>query len=326
MLIGLVERGLRPALITFADVGAEKAGTYEFVPIFSDWLERHGFPRPVVCQYQPKAQTAARYRQAVLDAQRDLGLQLSAERIDQLSRLYGNVLANSTLPSQAFGMKSCSLKWKVEAQEKIRPIHPELLAAWGRGEKVRKLIGFDVTETHRTFADHKAGSNIGAAPGVPHYNDRYEVHYPLQEWGWDRERCGQVILDAGLPLPPKSACFCCPAMKAAEIASLAIEDPAAYALAIHLERTYRHGPHFRGDSTWTVVARHRQTGERVAEVVTATTKDEAKTCFRMVYRDVERRQLRLFDGGASRHQWQITSVSPAVRGLGRTTTWETIEV
>ena len=117
MLIRMVQRGERPALITFADVGAEKRATYDFLPVFTEYLVDHGFPAPKTCTYQPRPETHSRYRAAVLQAQQRLNLDLSPQQIDRLSSLYGNLLANQTLPSQAFGLKGCSMKWKVEAQE-----------------------------------------------------------------------------------------------------------------------------------------------------------------------------------------------------------------
>jgi hypothetical protein len=48
-----------------------------------------------------------------------MNLQLPAATVQRLSRLYGNMVANDTLPGIAFGPKSCSIKWKLEAQEPI---------------------------------------------------------------------------------------------------------------------------------------------------------------------------------------------------------------
>lgn len=42
------------------------------------------------------------------------------------------------------------------------------------------------------------------------------VAYPLLELGLRRTDCQRIILDAGLPLPPKSACFFCPFHKEQE--------------------------------------------------------------------------------------------------------------
>jgi len=117
MLIEMERRGERPDLITFADVGAEKSGTYAFIPVFAEWCRDHGFPEPTTCVYQPKDETTARYRKAVVGLARQLDITLSEIQLTRLSRLYGNMIANSTLPGIAFGPKSCSIKWKLEAQE-----------------------------------------------------------------------------------------------------------------------------------------------------------------------------------------------------------------
>jgi 3'-phosphoadenosine 5'-phosphosulfate sulfotransferase (PAPS reductase)/FAD synthetase len=91
MLIGLYERGIRPDLITFADTGSEKPETYLYVPILRQWLERVGFPDLVVVR--------------------------NLSPIAGHKSLYNNCFNNQTLPSIAFGMKSCSLKWKKQPQD-----------------------------------------------------------------------------------------------------------------------------------------------------------------------------------------------------------------
>ena len=308
LLIEMHRRNQRPDAITFADVGAEKPGTYAFIPIFLEWCRDHDFPEPMICVYQPLAVTTDRYRAATIEVAQRLGIQLDEQQIVRLSRIYGNMVANTTLPGLAFGMKSCSLKWKVEAQEPPRTQIPALRAAWDRGEKVTKCIGFDCTEDHRTFADGK-GMDISPCPGVPRYRDRYNISYPLRDWGMDREACIRTIADAGLPVPPKSACFFCPAMKSVEIELLKRDEPECYALAIEMERLYREGRFFRGDNTWTVKATHKVTQEKCELVVTATTAADARTVFRTKFSDTARP-----------FQW-LLSPSPAVPGLGRSFAW-----
>jgi hypothetical protein len=117
MLIMMFLRGIRPALITFADVGGEKQGTYDFIPIFTRWLVERDFPAPTICTYQPKTETQARYRAAVVQLAKKYDIDLSERQLARLSRLFGNMIANETMPGIAFGMKTCSIKWKVEAQE-----------------------------------------------------------------------------------------------------------------------------------------------------------------------------------------------------------------
>ena len=91
MLIGLRNRGIRPDLITFADTGSEKPETYQYVPILRQWLRDVDFPELVVV--------------------RNL-CPIAGHR-----SLYNNCENNQTLPSLAFGMKSCSLRWKKEPQD-----------------------------------------------------------------------------------------------------------------------------------------------------------------------------------------------------------------
>jgi hypothetical protein len=60
--------------------------------------------------------------------------------------------------------------------------------------------------------------------------------YLLLEWGYDRRRCQEVIAHAGLPVPPKSSCFFCPASKKHEIAWLADHHPELLKRALEIER------------------------------------------------------------------------------------------
>ena len=119
MLILMAQKGEPVDLITWADTGGEKEGTYAFVPVFDAWLVEHGLPQPRHCRYAPKEKTADKYRQAVLQVAQELSIKLQQRQLDRLALLYGNMVANDTLPGIAFGPKSCSIKWKLEAQEPI---------------------------------------------------------------------------------------------------------------------------------------------------------------------------------------------------------------
>lgn len=129
-IIEEIRRGRPIDLITFAHHGGEKrrpdpergeeVGTYDFIPIFSDWVEDQGYPRPVICEYQPLPETHQRYADAARAVVERLNLKtITEEDIQRLSGIYGNMVANDTMPGIAFGMKTCSVKWKIEAQEPI---------------------------------------------------------------------------------------------------------------------------------------------------------------------------------------------------------------
>lgn len=117
LLIEMKRRGMRPDFISAADVGSEKVKTYEFIPHMTQWCRDADFPEPTICVYEPKDVTSQRYRQAVVEVVDRLGVVLTEQQLLRLSRIYGNMVANQTLPGIAFGMKSCSIKWKLEAQE-----------------------------------------------------------------------------------------------------------------------------------------------------------------------------------------------------------------
>lgn len=189
MLVGLSERGIRPTVILFADTGGEKDETYAYLPVIQGWLDSVGFPRVIVVRYVPR-----RFK-----------------NFPPYYTLEDNCLTNGTLPSLAFGFKSCSLKWKVAPQDAFMSAFRPALEAWSLGLRVRKMIGYDAGPKD---AKRYAHSRHGAP------DRRYEYAYPLMEWGWDRKRCAEAILDAGLPLPPKSSCFFCPAMQPEEVRAL----------------------------------------------------------------------------------------------------------
>lgn len=59
------------------------------------------------------------------------------------------------------------------------------------------------------------------------------------EWGFDRAACIRIIEQAGLPIPVKSACFCCPANKKHEILALQADHPDLLARALRIEENAR---------------------------------------------------------------------------------------
>src|SRR5436305_12527296 len=167
LLVEFARRGIRPDLILFADTGGEKPETYQYLDVIRPFLARVGFPDVIVVRYQPKWAV--------------------------YSTLEGQCLHTGTLPSLAYGGKSCSIKYKVAPQDRHVAGWGPAQRCWARGGKVLKAIGFDA----------------GPADGRRHRyaeDRRYRYWYPLVEWGYDRPRCQQVIAAAGLPVPMQSAC------------------------------------------------------------------------------------------------------------------------
>lgn len=184
-LVLLQQKGIRPDAILFADTHSEKRETYDYLPVINAWLANVGFPPVTVVSYQVQ----------------------DFKHWPPYQGLGENCLTNGTLPSLAFGFKSCSLKWKVQPQNKWTKQWQPAIDCWARGGKVRKIIGYDNGAKDLKRYAHAAGAE----------DTDYEYWYPLIEEKMDREACKALIRSAGLPVPPKSACIFCPATQPAEL-------------------------------------------------------------------------------------------------------------
>ena len=80
MLIEMQRRQVIPDLILFADTGGELPETYEFVKVFSRWLQDKGMPKIELVKYKRET-------------------------------LEENCIRSKMLPSLAYGFKSCSQKF-----------------------------------------------------------------------------------------------------------------------------------------------------------------------------------------------------------------------
>lgn len=147
---------------------------------------------------------------------------------------------------------------------KIRPLEQHLL---GLDPSPVHLIGIDAGEPHR------------AKPGHP--QDKIPKLYPLVELGIDRDGCADIIKQAGLCLPSKSGCWCCPFMRVKEVLTLARAHPDRMEEIATLERAAfaRHGKDFfqfhdRPASYW--IGRARQEDKQLT--LDLNTEDESTPC------------------------------------------------
>lgn len=221
MLVALKEAGIEPAVITMADTGGEKPETMLHVARVNAVLDGWGWPRISMCKKVPLPGTGY---------------------VD----LYGNCLKNETLPSLAFGMKSCSLKWKTSPQDQLLKgvskgpnrcdPHPAWLEAQATGQRIVKLIGYDCGK-----ADMKRSRALKPSDAD------FDYVYPLQLIRWARPDCVEAIARVMGPelVPIKSACFFCPASKAWELYWLAAEHPELLERALRMEWVALTGRHSR---------------------------------------------------------------------------------
>lgn len=139
---------------------------------------------------------------------------------DERRTLEQECLDANTLPSIVMGMRSCSDKYKIRPQNRYVAAWQPAIDAWALGERVTKLVGYDAGEAHR----------------AKDYSDkRYQVRFPLIEWGWDRDDCVAYIAASGLAVPRKSSCWYCPEMREWEILDLQSMHPDLLERALAME-------------------------------------------------------------------------------------------
>jgi hypothetical protein len=198
LIIECFNRGIAIDHILFADTGAEKPHTYEYVKRFSAWCVEHALPEIITVRKAGNGET-----------------------------LEQECLRKHSLPSLAYGFKTCSQKFKIQPQDMFFNNLPEAKKLWKNGERVIKLIGYDSNEAYRkekallSISDKDAG--------------KYDLQFPLIDWKLTREDCVKIIKDAGLCLAGKSACYFCPASKVSEIKQLEANYPELLQRALDLE-------------------------------------------------------------------------------------------
>jgi hypothetical protein len=123
-----------------------------------------------------------------------------------------------------------------------RRVFPSAIWRWSTRD-------FKVTPIHRYY--RKLGGTINqylaiAWDEIERMKDsRVEYvtnFYPLIDLRITRNDCVEIIEDAGLPVPPRSACYFCPFNSVARWQQLHLEHPDLYAKAMALEEHSKHFP------------------------------------------------------------------------------------
>lgn len=196
MLLAMLERGLTPRWIVFADTGAELPRTYSNLSTLSAYLtEVGGFPPIHVTRWE---RTRGDYRGFV--------------PIDKV------IADRKTLPPPSFRFRGCSIDYKV------RPVSRWLKNNSFDDDQV--AIGFDAGEIKRIHKRMRCSSGDDMGAGRP--------WFPLYAWGMTRSECECINARHGFS-PGKSSCYMCPYLKVEEWDAMSIENPDLFkkAVAIH---------------------------------------------------------------------------------------------
>ncbi len=151
---------------------------------------------------------------------------LSLETVAKKQTLYENLVgANRTIAIPVYlrtqndeaapGNRKCTSDWK------IKPIASFLRKLGAKPKQPGVVaIGISTDECHRA-KDSQIASQTHS--------------FPLLDLGISRLECGNIIREAGLEVPPKSACWFCPYKKLKEWRRMAAEEPELFERAAKLE-------------------------------------------------------------------------------------------
>jgi len=116
------------------------------------------------------------------------------------------------------GTRNCTAEFKIKVIEKWLKSH-----GVSKTSPAAVCIGFSTDEAHRA-------SNRRATP--------YELpEHPLLDLRLSRTDCKNIISRAGLPVPPKSACFFCPFHRPKMWSKMRRDEPQLFQKSVDLEHT-----------------------------------------------------------------------------------------
>ena len=146
------------------------------------------------------------------------------KRAGSVDTIYGRLMGNTRsigipvrMSNGAPGNRNCTTDYKID-----------VIARWLKQHGATKAdpaltgLGFTWDEIHR----------IGANDRIPHQR----LDYPLIDLRLTRHQCVNVIERAGLPVPPKSACWFCPFQSRGDWLRLRENDPELFQRAVELEK------------------------------------------------------------------------------------------
>ena len=130
--------------------------------------------------------------------------------------LEGYCLKNKTLPSLAYGFKTCSQRWKVRPIAMYLRKDKLFMEQMKKDDGFIKIIGFDISEIDRA---ETASNSVKNKKNTEEYNLKFDLWFPLIDWRIGRKQLKEIVGNYNL-CPAKSSCFFCPAMSTYEVIKL----------------------------------------------------------------------------------------------------------
>ncbi len=177
-----------------------------------------------------KPATDTYLEQVIKSLCKEIGVELVLVKSPIAPSLYDHYFNKKLIPTRQF--RHCTDKFK------IRPMKKYCDQRFGKGNYIF-ILGIDAGEWQRA----KTGD-----------------YYPLIDMGLDREGCKQVIKEAGLPIPVKSGCICCPFASPKEFKDMSLQDPVSFKRVVALEKNNRRYPEITISSKPLEVLTHTEEG------------------------------------------------------------------
>lgn len=234
MLAEMYNRGFEPDEIVFADTGSEHQHTYKFIKHLTAWCAERNWSRVVVLH---KLDKYGKPLSVIETAERD-----------------------NTLPGAAFGIKSCTMRFKTETADKYFNNHSGCWAAWGVDGKGRKLASH--TGSILRIVGINADEPERAAKWKP--EDKWCQVFPLVDWGVGEHESKDLVESLGLYMPGKSSCICCPHMNGLELYNISVMYPEDFKRIKDMERRYQE-THMKEDSSTVGLCRNQTIDQKIAE-------------------------------------------------------------
>lgn len=234
VLIKLHEAGLRPAAIVQADPGHEWRRTTRFRDEkVRPWLAKIGFPDIVVVSRESEAEHNPRSHW-----KGSLG--------DDCYNVSSK--GHAGLPSVAFGLTSCSQKFKTEPMHWYLQRQEWVKKEWAEGRRLTRIIGYDSDETKRVAKHrHTIAGRVFSIYEKQAESRKYVPSYPIYDAGMSRQDCIELNKAVHGSNPGKSACTFCANNELEEWEELAREEPDSFEYAVEMER--RAEPHLTSPAT-----------------------------------------------------------------------------
>lgn len=196
----------KPDVAIFADTGDEPYWVYDYLEILKDFAAGYGVKVEIASNGTLSDWVINRQRQG---------------------KRFVNVPLYTAGPD---GLKQGMLRRQCTREFKIAPIE----------KKVRELLGYKPRQRVRERVRAMMGISIDEATRMKPSRTAWVTNsYPLVDLAINRHACVEIVKDAGLPEPQKSACVFCPYHSDAYWAWMKEEHPEVFQEAVDFDYAIR---------------------------------------------------------------------------------------